>query len=493
MYDLKQRALRGGVARLCAQGMALVLRIGSLVVLARLLTPNDFGLINMATLFTTVLFLLRDFGLSAASVQRSMVSEAQISGLFWINILIGAAIWVLAAAAAPSIAAFYGEPRLYGVTVVLAASFFLNALGVQHAALLQRQMRFTALALINVISSALSMLVGIAAAMAGYGYWALVVMSVAAPLTATLGVWLATGWVPGSFVSGAGMGGLLRFGSSLTLTTILVHIGYNAEKVIIGHLWGASAIGIYGRAYQIISIPTDNINAAVGEVAFATLSRLQDNPVHFRNYFRKLFSLVLGLTVPITIACGLFADDIVYLLLGPNWNDAIAIVRLLAPTILVFAIINPLGWVVFSLGLTNRGLKAAPAIATLMVTAYILSLPYGPKGIAFAYSSALTLWVVPHIFWCLYRTPISVWDIVEAISRPLCCGIAAGGIAISLRLLLGDAVPALPRLLLESGVLFGAFFGLLLFAGGQKSLYLEVVRGLRGASVADGTILVASG
>jgi O-antigen/teichoic acid export membrane protein len=486
MRDLKQKAVRGGIARLCAQGIVFFLRIGSLMVLARILTPKDFGLVNMATIFTTVLFLLRDFGLSAASVQHSTVSQEQISGLFWINIIIGGAIWVLAAVAAPTIAAFYGEPRLYGLTVVLAAGFFLNALGVQHSALLQRQMRFTTLALINVISSALSVAIGIVAATVGYGYWALVVISVTCPLIATLGYWLATGWIPGGFNRGTGMGSLIRFGGGLTLVTILVYIGYNADKVMIGRLWGAAAIGIYGRAFQIISIPTDNLNGAVGEVAFATLSRLQSDPARFKSYFLKAFSLVLGLTVPVTIACGLFADDVVYLLLGPKWNGAISIVRLLAPTILVFAIINPLGWLIFSMGLIKRGLKAAPIIAIFMIAGYMLSLPYGPEGVAFAYSAALTLWVIPHILWCVHGTPISFWDILKVISRPLCCGIIAGGIAFSVRLLLGGAVSALPRLLLESSVLFATFFGVFLFAAGQKSLYLDIVRGLRGPSSAAG-------
>ena len=491
MHDLKQRAVRGGVARLCAQGMVFLLRIGSLMVLARILTPKDFGIVNMAAVFTTILFLLRDFGLSAASVQRSTVSQEQISGLFWINIVICGAIWVLGVAAAPAIAAFYDEPRLYGVTIVLAAGFFLNALGVQHSALLQRQMRVTTLALINVISSALGVAIGIAAAMAGYGYWALVVISVACPLIGTLGYWLATGWIPSRFDRRAGMGSLIRFGGGLTLVTILVYIGYNAEKVMIGRLWGAAAIGIYGRAYQIISIPTDNLNGAIGEVAFATLSRLQHDPARFKSYFLKVLSLVLGLTVPVTIACGLFADDVVYLLLGPNWNDAIAIVRLLAPTILVFAIINPLGWVIFSMGLINRGLKVAPIIAIFMIIAYILSIPYGPKGVAFAYSAALTLWVIPHILWSVHRTPISFWDILQVISRPICCGVVAGGIAFSVRLLLGGAVSAFPRLLLESGVLFATFFGVFLFAAGQKSLYLEVIRGIRGPSSAAAGISVS--
>ena len=161
---------------------------------------------------------------------------------------------------------------------------------------------------------------------------------------------------------------------------------------MIGRFWGVDAIGIYGRAYQLVNIPTDNLNSAVGEVAFSALSRLQDDPVRFRRYFLKGFSLVLGLTLPITIACALFADDVVFVLLGPKWKDAATIVRLLAPTIAIFAIINPLGWLIFSIGLVARGLKIAPVLAAMMIAGYAIALPYGPKGVAFAYSAVLTLW-----------------------------------------------------------------------------------------------------
>ena len=110
--------------------------------------------------------------------------------------------------------------------------------------------------------------------------------------------------------------------AALTLSGLIVYVGYNAEKVMIGRFWGVDAIGIYGRAYQLVSIPTENLNSAVGEVAFSALSRLQHDPVRFRSYFLKGFSLVLGLTLPITIACALFADDVVFVLLGPEWKDA---------------------------------------------------------------------------------------------------------------------------------------------------------------------------
>ena len=173
---------------------------------------------------------------------------------------------------------------------------------------------------------------------------------------------------------------MMHFGGTLTLNGLVAYVAYNAEKVMIGRFWGADAIGIYGRAYQLVNIPTDNLNSAVGEVAFSALSRLQDDPIRFRSYFLKGFSLVLGLTLPITIACALFADDVVFVLLGPKWNDAAAIVRLLAPTIAIFAIINPLGWLIYSIGLVARNLKIALVFAPIMIAATLWDCLMDPKG-----------------------------------------------------------------------------------------------------------------
>src|SRR6185503_15964496 len=140
MRDLRARAIRGGFAKLCAQAASMVLRVGSLMVLARMLDPKDFGLVGMVTAFTGVLNLLKDFGLSTATIQRAEVTDEQISTLFWINMFVGATLCVLLLAAAPFVAVFYREPRLSAVTLVLATGFIFNAAGVQHSVLLQRQM-----------------------------------------------------------------------------------------------------------------------------------------------------------------------------------------------------------------------------------------------------------------------------------------------------------------------------------------------------------------
>jgi hypothetical protein len=167
------------------------------------------------------------------------------------------------------------------------------------------------------------------------------------------------------------------------------------------------------------------------------------------------------------------------------------IVRLLAPTIVIFAIINPLGWFIFSIGLVARGVKAAPVLAAIMITGYIMGLPYGPKGIAFAYSAVLTLWVIPHILWCVYGTVISLRDVLLTVSRPLVSGILAGAFAFGTRLICGSFVSPLPRLVLETSVLFVAFFGALLLAAGQRSLYLDLFRGLKAPALVSDKISVS--
>jgi O-antigen/teichoic acid export membrane protein len=492
MRDLKQKTIQGGLARLCAQGANFSLRLGSLMVLARLLGPKDFGLVGMVTAFTGVLSLFRDFGLSSAAIQRTTVTDEQFSTLFWINIAVGALLGVVAVALAPAIAALYHEPRLLPVTVVLAAGFLFNAAGIQHSVLLQRQMRFTAMSVISVVSLIVGTAIAIAGAKAGYGYWALVAMTVTLPLIATIGFWLTTGWVPGRPHRRAGIRSMMRFGGTVTLNGLLAYIAYNSEKVLLGRFWGADAIGLYGRAYQLINIPTDNLNSAVGEVAFSALSRLRDDPSRLKSYFLKGYSLVLGLTLPITIACAFFADDLVMLLLGPKWKDAAIIFRLLAPTIAIFALINPLSWLLVSLGLVGRSLKMALVFTPLIIGGYVMGLPYGPKGVAFAYSAVMMLCLIPLIAWSVHGTVVSFRDILVAASRPAASGIVAGGLAWGVRLTYGQFLPPLARLVLESTVLLVAFLGMLLFVAGQKSFYLDLLRGLRGPSSVKAESLVSA-
>ena len=478
MKDLKEKTIRGGLARLMAQTADFVCRLGSLMVLARLLDPKDFGLVGMVTAFTGVLMLLRDFGLSAAAIQHTSVTEDQLSNLFWINVLVGMLLALLLVATAPAVAAFYHEPRLRAVSAALSLSFLFNAVGIQHGAMLQRQMRFAALAVINTISLMLSIAFAIGAAVAGFGYWALVAMAVSGPLMTSIGFWIVAAWTPGPPRRRTGIRSMIRFGGTITLGGLVVYVATNFEKVLLGRYWGADAIGLYGRAFQLVNIPTANLNGAAGEVAFTALSRLQNDGDRLRRYFLRGYCLVLAMTVPLTLLCALFSADVVQVFLGAKWSAAAPIFRFLAPTILVFAIANPLSWLLLSLGLVKRQLKMGLAIAPTMIVSYVIGLPFGPKGVAFAYSTVMLLWLFPLIAWAVHGTAISFRDILVTACKPLACGMVAAGFALAVRVTYGHVLSPLPRFALESGVLLATFLVMLLFVAGQKALYVDLVRGL---------------
>lgn len=479
MKDLKERTLRSGFSKVIAQVANFVLRLGSLMVLARLLDPKDFGLVGMVTAITGVFSLFKDAGLSMVTVQRSTISNEQISTLFWINLLVGAILGVFSLAIAPLLASFYHEPRLFWVTVVLASGFILNAAGVQHSALLQRQMRFTTLALIDIVSLVFSIGVGIGMAMSGFKYWSLVGSALILPAISTICLWWATEWVPGLPRRKVGVRSMMLFGGMVTLNGLVMYVAYNIEKVLLGRYWGAMALGIYDRAYQLINIPTANLNSAIGGVTFSVLSRLQDEPVRLKSYFLKGYSLVLALTLPITIACGLFADEIISIFLGSKWNSAVIIFRLLTPTILIFALINPFSWFLYSIGLAKRSLNMALVIAPLMIVAYLIGLPYGPKGMALSYSAVLTLWVVPHIAWCIHGTMISTRDLLQTVGRPFLSALVAAFFAFVVNLFYGHSLPSFPRLILGGTVLLSSYLWMLWYVMGQKAFYMDLLRGMK--------------
>jgi O-antigen/teichoic acid export membrane protein len=491
MKDLRHRAIRGGGAKVLAQAANFSLRVGSLMVLARLLDPKDFGLVGMVTAITGVLILFRDFGLSSATIQRVEVTDQQVSTLFWINVLVGAGLCFVLAAASPLVARFYHEPRLVWVTIALSSGFLLNALGIQHSAMLQREMRFTVLSTIDVVSLAFSVATGVSMAFVGFGYWSLVAMTIVPTLVTTIGLWTATKWVPGPPRRDAGIRSMVRFGGLVTLNSLIYYVAYNLDKVLLGRFWGAEAIGVYGRAYQLVNIPTDNLNSAVGEVAFSALSRVQNDAARLKSYFLKGYSLVLALTVPITIAGALCANDLISVVLGPKWSATAPIFRLLAPTILIFAMINPMAWLLYSTGLVGRSIKLISIIAPLTISAYVVGLPYGPKGVALAYSTVMTLWVIPHILLCVRGTSISFRDIMITIRRPLLSGVVAAGFAAAVQFLFAQSLIPILRLALEGTVLLAVYLGMLLYVMGQKDFYLEVLRSLKRPPV-PGKILASA-
>jgi O-antigen/teichoic acid export membrane protein len=479
MKDLKRKALHGGLARFCGQVASFALRLVSVVVLARLLSPEEFGLAAMAIIVAGV-YELFSASLCSATIQKDTVSDEQASTLFWINVGIGVVLGLLCFATAPLLVAFYNEPRLFWATGALGLGFLFSSLGVQHSGLLARQLRYVILAVIDIVALSASIIVSIGLAWWGAGFWALVAGAITTPAVSSTGMWLASRWIPGPPRRVAGTGSLLLFGGTMTLNGVVIYVAYNIEKVLLGRFWGAEALGVYGRAYQLINFPTTIINASVGSVAFAALSRLQDDPATYKRYFLKGYALVNSVTMPTTLLCAVFAEEVIQILLGPKWSAAVPIFQLLAPTVLVFGLINPMAWLLFSLGYQKRSLALALVISPIVIIAYLVGLPYGPTGVALAYSTAMTLWLVPHILWCLRGTLISPSELVVAISPPLLSALAAAAVGFLVDRLLDSLHASLATAALAATIMCATYVVVLFYAFGQKALFFDVLRDLRG-------------
>lgn len=453
---------------MAAQGAQFVLHLGSTVVLARLLTPHDFGLIAMVTAVTGFVAMFKDLGLSMATVQKAEINHGQISTLFWINVLLSFGVMLVTAALAPAIAWFYGEPRLIWITLALASAFIFGGLTVQHQALLRRNMRFGTLALIHIASMLAGVVTAFIAAWYGLRYWALVLMQMATTITGAIGVWVACPWRPGLPVRRSGVRAMLAFGGHLTGFNFLNYFARNLDNILIGKVWGAQPLGFYSKAYGLLMFPLAQINAPVSAVAIPALSRLQDEPERYRNYYLKAISMIAFVTMPLVMFLIVMSNEIIYILLGPQWSEASRIFTFLGISALGQPIGNTAGWLYVSQGRTRDMLTWGMIGSSITVVAIVAGLPWGALGVAVSYT--IFNWAAqPLFFWFLCRKgPVRARHIFKAVVPFLWASLWVLGGLLVLRALVHIPNPALE---LVAGFVLTVLLvpiALLFFPGGKR-------------------------
>ena len=418
--DLKGRSVRGGAVTMAAQGATFFLRMGSTVVLARLLTPQDFGLIAMVTVVTGFVAMFKDLGLSMATVQRAEVNHGQISTLFWINVVLSLGVMLVIAALAPVIAWFYGEPRLTWITLALASAFFFSGFTIQHQALLRRQMRFGTLALIGIICMVVSIVAAIIAAWYGAGYWALVIMQLTGAIVGAIAVWVVCGWRPGLPRRRSGVRKMLAFGGNLTGFRAINYFARNADNLLIGKFWGSGSLGLYSKAYSLLMLPIRQINAPIAAVAIPALSRLQNDPERYRNYYLKAISIIALITMPGVVFMMVMSKELIRIILGSQWEGASPIFSVFAIGAIMQPISNTTGWLFVSQGRSRDMFRWGLIGSTITVVAIIVGLPWGGLGIAVSYTFFGYLGM-PLLYWFVGRTgPVRATDIYRTVALPLC-------------------------------------------------------------------------
>lgn len=419
--DLAGRTARSGALMIAAQGTKFVINMASAIVLARLLTPQDYGLIAMVAVFTNFTYLFRNLGLAAATTQRAEINHQQISTLFWINVALSVLTMLLTAACAPLIAAFYGEPRLLWITLGIVVGFIFSGVVVQHEALLKRQMRFAALGTIDVVSMLTGFLVSVSMAWYGARYWALVGGQLAMGASYAVGVWIACDWRPGRPSKNAGVRSMVAFGGNLTGYNFLNYFSRNTDNLLIGRLWGSQQLGLYSRAYQLLLLPLDQVCSPLDGVAVTALSKLVDAPERYGRAYLRILEKLAMVTMPGVALMIATSDWLVRVMLGPQWADTGRIFAVLGIIGLLEPVSLSVGWLLISQGRTRRVFHWGIIDSSLSLISIVAGLPWGALGVAIAYS--LTGFIVrkPLLFWYACRTgPVRLADFYRAILPSVC-------------------------------------------------------------------------
>jgi O-antigen/teichoic acid export membrane protein len=268
---------------------------------------------------------------------------------------------------------------------------------------------------------------------------------------------------------------LLKFGGTLTLNSLVVNLAYNTDKILLGRFWGAEVLGIYSRAYQLITLPIDGLNSAISQVALPALARVQNDAERLRRHFLQGYGVFLAILVPLTVACGLFAGDIVRVFLGAQWADSAPVFMRLTPTMLVLAIINPLSWLMLATGRTTRSLSIAVAIAPTVILGYSIGVPAGPQGVAMGLSGAMLLLAAPVVLWARHGTTLTGGDVVREAIPSVVSAAVAGLVAFAATTYTNMLQPAILRLTVDSTILFGVFAVLMFFMLKDKSVYWKML------------------
>jgi PST family polysaccharide transporter len=461
--DLHRRSLRGGAISMVAQGANVFIQIGSTIALARVLLPEDFGLVAMVLAVTGFASIFVDLGTRDAVTQRVKVDEGEMSALFWITFGVGLALTAITVLCAPLLASFYEESRLELVTVTLSATFVLPALYFQQHALMRRAMMFRTLALIDLGSNLLATVLAIVLAYRGYGYWALVWKPVMTAGFSAVAVWVSCGWLPKRPTFTAGVKELLGFGLNITGFTITDYVAKSVDRVALGYTAGPRDLGYYQNAFLIYDSALNVCSVSLHNVATATLSKLRGDVAALKRAWATALSSLTYFAALAFATLAVIGQDIIVLLLGSNWAAAGTILSILALRGPAHVVERTLGWLHVAAGRPERWRRWGIVNSVATIAALFSGLPFGAVGVAVAYTALMYILFVPAIAYAGKPFGIGVADVLRAVAPQVvtALGTAAIGFLVG-RTLLQDTA-SFTRLLILGVLCCGVYISAMTF------------------------------
>lgn len=419
-------AARAAGITLGGQALRVVIQFGSIVLLARLLLPEDYGLLAIVLVVVGIGEMVRDLGISTAAVQAPTLSRAVRDALFWTTTAIGAALCLLLVLGSGLLAALFDRPQLSGIACALAGVFLLNGLATMPRVLLTRDMRFGPLVGADVAGQAAGAAVAIVLAWQGAGYWSLVAQQLTQGAVALAVVTARAGWWPGRPRRAPGLGPVLRLGGQLMGTQLVHYASNNVDTVTIGLRFDPSALGLYNRGFQLLMTPLNQVRSPATTVALPVLARLHDDGERFDDYLRRA-QLALGLTLVtgLAVVAG-SAGPLVELLLGPSWTQVAPILALLAVAGGAQTLAFVGFWVYVSRGLGAALFRFTMVTSALRLVCVVAGSAWGVGGVAAGYALAACLEWPVSLWWLSRVTDFPGRSLGQGALRIVACAVPAG-------------------------------------------------------------------
>jgi len=397
------------------------------IVLARLLTPADFGVVTMVTTFSLLFVNFGLNGFTEAVVQREHLNCALASNLFWINVGAGLLLTIGFAASGSLLAAFYRNAHVAHVAVGLSLTILLTSTSVLHVALLKRAMCFTWISANDLVSRAVLVVVSIVLGWAGWSYWALVAGAVAQSLSRSLGAWILCRWVPNLPRQVAGTGSMVRFAMNVYGFFGLNYVKTNMDNLLVGWYFGSGALGLYKRAFDLFFLPGNQFLDPVSAAAVPTLCRMTNDPERYRRYLLRAFSILAFVGMGLGAYLSLAGTDLILVLLGPTWDEAGRIFRFFGPGVGAMFLYAPWGWIPLSIGRADRYSRWGIVELTLTGFLFFVALPWGPKGVALAWSGSYWILTLPATWYAGRPIDFGIAPVIAVVWKYIVSSVLAAG------------------------------------------------------------------
>lgn len=396
------------------------------IILARLLLPEDFGLVGMAFIIIGFLSIFKDLGTAAAIIQKEDISESLLSSIFWLNVVFGILISIIVFALSPIVSSFFNDVRVEPILKVLSISFLLSSLSNVHQALLEKKLLFKKLAKIEIIATFFGSTLGIYLAFSGFKVWSLVFQSLVTFLVTMILLWYFERWTPRFAFNFSEIKSLHRYSGFLTGYNIFNYLFRNADNFLIGKFLGAQNLGYYNLAYRIMLYPMQTITVVISRVMFPLYSQIKNDLQRFRSIYIRVAQAISLISFPLMIILMIFNKEFIVYIFGKNWETTKTIILILAPVGMLQSVDSTVGSIYQATGRTDLIFKWGLFSGTISIGVFVLGLKWGIIGVATAYLVYSVLLYIPGLYIPFRTIDLKVSDFLKKLMIPLITSLSMG-------------------------------------------------------------------